>query len=411
MPKSLEELRAFHDSICQESRPEDLFTTARGEAVDEEFLQQEVQRCYREWIAAYHPDLYCHQGATARYLSGEIARCLHALRDAALQRIREGVFGRESPAGSRPTSVVIRTRDREYRVAEKLAEGTVADVFLGECDAPEGGTEAVCIKMARDAADNALIRCEQGILRDVKHKSMPCMVEAFTTGDGRAATVLRYLEGSLDLVALREHPSYRAGVPQEHVCWMLERLLSVLGYLHVNVLVHGNLEPGNILVRPRDHNVFLVDFVFSVRNPTVDDYIRCATEPYCAPEVLEKRPPLPTTDLFSLGQCMIHALGGDPATGRIPAEVDARLVNLLRHPRAPGSAPAGEGRVGDARDVGAVAHRDVRTPSLRRSSRLTSIRAGPSPGGIAQRSLRSRSTPCWTSRQPIPRSPPPCPRW
>lgn len=328
MPKSLDELRAFHDSICQVDRPEDLFVTARGET---EVMQQEVQRCYREWIALYHPDLYCRQGALARHLADEIARCLHGLRDGAMQRIREGVFGQEAQAPGRPTTVVIRTPERDYRVAEKLAEGTVADVFLAECDTADGGNESVCIKMARDPADNSLMRFEQGILREVKHKSMPCMVEGFTTGQGQAATVLRYLDGCLDLVALREHPRYRLGVPQEHVCWILERQLSVLGYLHVNMVVHGNIEPGNILVRPRDHNAFLVDFVFSVRNPTAADYIRCATEPFSAPEVLAKGPPLPTTDLFSLGQCMIHLLGGDPLTGAIPPQVDARLVHLLRH--------------------------------------------------------------------------------
>jgi len=50
---------------------------------------------------------------------------------------------------------------------------------------------------------------------------------------------------------------------------------------------------------------------------------------YSPPEVAERKPPLPASDLYSLGKCMIFAAGGDPTTRRLP-EMDERLGRFLR---------------------------------------------------------------------------------
>jgi serine/threonine protein kinase len=42
-----------------------------------------------------------------------------------------------------------------------------------------------------------------------------------------------------------------------HSIWILRRILDTLTYLHDNGWVHGDLQPGNILLQPQDHGAFL----------------------------------------------------------------------------------------------------------------------------------------------------------
>jgi hypothetical protein len=85
------------------------------------------------------------------------------------------------------------------------------------------------------------------------------------------------------------------------------------------------------MVRPNDHNVWLVDWCWSIVNPAqTGESFRCLNEEYSAPEVAEKKSPLPSADLYSLGKCMIYAAGGDPKTGELPEAMDERLARFIK---------------------------------------------------------------------------------
>jgi serine/threonine protein kinase len=124
---------------------------------------------------------------------------------------------------------------------------------------------------------------------------------------------------------------YKKGVPAEHVMWMLERLLSVVGYLHSNCVVHGNIKPENIIINKETHNVSLVGFSFCIANAnTVEAQYKIINDFYTAPEVKKTARVLPSSDVYSIGKIAITLLGGNVANDGMPNFVDARIRAFIR---------------------------------------------------------------------------------
>ena len=320
------DINAFHTQLCRYRTAEELFGPLEEETLEERL--EELKRRYKEFQKKYHPDRHASGDALTRYLAGQIASAINEFHAIALERIKQGVYGKPE----RALEVVsvwfeIETRLRKYRVFEKMVQTDHADIYSAACDGDDGVPERVVIKIMRDTADNDLLLNEAGVLRLLQHKSLPTFIESFKTTDGEAALVTRAIDG-YDLETVRE--KYPDGVPQEHMVWMLDRLLSVLGYLHINRVIHGNIEPGNIMVRPRDHNVYLIDYLFAVVDPGASrETIQGCTEGFAAPEVFQKKLPIPPMDIYALGKSMVFLLGGDIETNKIPSKVDKRIRDFL----------------------------------------------------------------------------------
>jgi len=178
------------------------------------------------------------------------------------------------------------------------------------------------------------VQNEAATLRALAHeakqyaKHLPQLIEQFRSGDDRLITVLEYCEG-YNLTELRQR--FPDGVEPRHLVWIFRRCLSLLGYAHSRGILHGNLRPEHILVRPKDHNVWLLDWSYAIHRPAeTGQGFRVIDPEYGPPEAQAHKPPLPASDLFSLGRCMVYLLGGDPRTGELPAATPDRLVRMLR---------------------------------------------------------------------------------
>jgi len=112
--------------------------------------------------------------------------------------------------------------------------------------------------------------------------------------------------------------------------WILRRCLSLLGYAHSQGVLHGNLTPDHILVRPKDHNVWLLDWTCALCNPEVSgQHFRVVHPIYGPPEARGNKPALPSSDLFSLALSIAFGLGGDPGDTRPVPTVPDSLARLL----------------------------------------------------------------------------------
>jgi serine/threonine protein kinase len=217
-----------------------------------------------------------------------------------------------------------------YQVEGALARGDFADLYRGR-----GAQGAAVLKIARERADNDLLLNEARVLRKLwaqparQQKHLPALWDAFTTAEGHAGLALSRVEGAWDLHQVKaRHP---AGLPLEHLVWIMERSLSVLGYAHSQGVLHANVEPAHLLVRPQDHNVILLDWSCAVVEPArTGEGFRYLNEGWSAPEVSRRQPPLPAADLYALGRVMIWLAGGDVEARTLPEGVDERLVRLLR---------------------------------------------------------------------------------
>jgi len=219
-------------------------------------------------------------------------------------------------------------RQLRYRLGAML--GANQRVALYEATTPSG--EKVFFKQAVNRTSNDWLIRESRILSRLWtgerfRKQLPHLVEHFLTEDGLAVNVFENIPG-FDLRQVRER--YPDGIPARHSIWLWRRILAVVGHAHSQGILHGNIEPSHVLVRPEDHNVWLIDWSYAVDNPArTGESFRIENHPFTAPEVTARANPLPSSDMYSIGQCMIYALGGDPASGRIP-DLDERLVRLLR---------------------------------------------------------------------------------
>ncbi|MFO0548681.1 MAG: hypothetical protein U0271_09850 [Polyangiaceae bacterium] len=225
----------------------------------------------------------------------------------------------------------VETGGASYSMRSVLARGDLATVFAGE---ENGAGRQIVAKIADDPADSDLLEVEARVLSRLRAapskqaKHLPMLLDRFRTADGRFGTIFERLDG-LDLVTLRERLG--GAVPGRHLLWILRRALSVLGWAHHAGVVHGNVEPAHLVVRPRDHNVWLVDWCWSVVEPArTGEGFRCANEVYGPPEAREGGPPLPASDLYALGKTLVYAAGGDPVNKTVSDEVDPRIGRFLR---------------------------------------------------------------------------------
>jgi hypothetical protein len=227
----------------------------------------------------------------------------------------------------------ITTKRSTYRIVSVLARGDLATIYEGVQAYCDKETTRVCVKVANDTFDNDLLQQEVQILKlfeeetEAQSKHIPTVIDVFEAASGHWGTVLELIDG-FDLVSIRE--KYPNGVPQEHVVWIFQRALSALGFAHSKGVIHANIEPTHLMVRPRDHNLYLIDWSCALLRPaqTGQTFI-CLNEEYSAPEVAERKLPLPASDLYSLGRTMVYLLGGDLQTNSLPDSVDPDLVRFI----------------------------------------------------------------------------------
>lgn len=192
-----------------------------------------------------------------------------------------------------------------YRVIEKIAEGGFGATYKAE-HVVLG--ELACLKQGFMSGPDAeaILLDEARALWDMRHYALPAMRDVIRQDDGSLVLVMSYVEGP----TLEELVEKVGRLDPEHVVWIAQRILNGLLYLHQHGVVHGDLKPKNIIVQPNKHLAIMVDFGLAAIRPTGKTEAKGYTEIFSAPEMVAGRPPLPETDLYSLGKTMLYALGG-----------------------------------------------------------------------------------------------------
>ncbi len=300
----------FYDQIRRFTQPEELF----GDLGSTQRQQLDrLEAAYRELIKIYHPDRYAGQPGELGRVT-EIAKVINELKQRAAVKIRASAYG-AAQAGAEQS--VLKTAQHEYAISRLLVEGALADIYRGYYLDP-GDTaqpkKEVVIKIIADPANNALAEREAEFYQTLAHFCFPRYIESFRTAGGKRAIVLEYIADGVDLIELgqRYRQQYQApGLPQEHLVWILDRFLCALGLLHEHGILHGNIQPDNLMIQPKNHNGLLIDFLHCRIQPAPEEVFAAANPAYCAPEVLTRHfKPHPVSDIYALGICMIEMVGG-----------------------------------------------------------------------------------------------------
>lgn len=329
---SPDQLNAFFDRINHIEQPEDLFGDLGLSEVEQ---LQRLETCYKSLIKSYHPDHFANQ-PTEQHSATEITKLINALRKRAVVKIKQNIYGEARQPELREYISVIRTAQREYFVTELRFEGEAADIYHAYYSDPADPLKPwkeAAIKIIADPVHNPRVANERDFYQQLAHFCFPTCLDHFRI-DGKGAIALTYVNEGYDLLELRrrywaKHSS--SGLPQEHLFWILDRFLCAIGLLHENGILHGNIQPDNLLVQPKTHNGLLIDFLHCRISPSPDAVLEVVNPAYCAPEVFTRRfQPHPVSDVYALGRCMIELLGGHGDSLDESLPLDPRLRAFLQ---------------------------------------------------------------------------------
>jgi eukaryotic-like serine/threonine-protein kinase len=213
----------------------------------------------------------------------------------------------------------------DHRVIERIHSGGMAALWSME-NVETGAAALMKVPLLREGEDPALIvgfEMEQMILPRLSGPNVPRFI---ANGDftEEPFILMEKVEGETLLPKLKTLP-----LPPEEVAGIGRAVASALASLHRQRVVHLDIKPSNIIIRPGGEAV-LIDFGLS-RHLDLPDLVGeefrlpYGTAPYMAPEQVLGVRHDPRSDFFALG-CLMYFF----ATGQRPFGDPQRLKGLKR---------------------------------------------------------------------------------
>jgi tRNA A-37 threonylcarbamoyl transferase component Bud32 len=206
-------------------------------------------------------------------------------------------------------------RVSRFRLVCELGRGASAAVYLvrdERLDLPLA-LKVLHPQLAAASRDDARARffSEARLAAQLRH---PGVVAIYDIDEATRCLAMEYVPGG----SLRERmrAAGRAspgGIDAAEILSTARSLLAAMAYVHHAGVVHGDLKPGNVLLR-RPAEIVLADFgVAQFANAAVHDDRPAGTPLYLAPEQLRGAAPSASTDLFAVGAILWELVQGRPA--------------------------------------------------------------------------------------------------
>ncbi len=209
-----------------------------------------------------------------------------------------------------------------YELGQRIAQGGMAEVYLG-FDRRVKRQVAVKVLYGRD--ESFVRRFEREALA-VGALSHDHILPLYDFGEQRPwyYLVMPYVEGG----TLREYLLRRKRLTLEEAASFTDQIASALQYAHDHGVMHRDVKPSNILLRP-DGYAYLVDFGLAKAMmggvALTNSGAMVGTPEYMAPEqsngVNDYR-----SDIYSLGVILYQML-----TGRVPFTAESPVAVSLKH--------------------------------------------------------------------------------
>ena len=238
--------------------------------------------------------------------------------------------------GANPASLPPAILGQRYRLERKLAQGGMAEVWLGT---DLSLTRQVAVKLLKSnlAADPIVaerFRREAIAVAQLSHPNIVAVYDAIDDvigGDRRQAVVMQLVNGK----SLRQLLDEQNRLSPELTMHIGICVGAALDCAHRANLVHRDIKPGNILITA-DGRVLLTDFGIAKGLDGGDDdltspNVMMGTAKYLSPEQVRGRKLDGRADLYSLGLVLYECLAG-----RVPflgeTDADTALARLNRDP-------------------------------------------------------------------------------
>jgi serine/threonine protein kinase len=217
-----------------------------------------------------------------------------------------------------------------YELRRRVAQGGMAEVYVAY---DRRVRRQVAIKVLYGRDESFIRRFEREALA-VGALSHDHILPLYDFGEQSPwyYLVMPYVEGG----TLRDYLQKRKRLTLEEAASFLDQIASALQYAHDHGVLHRDVKPSNILLRP-DGYAYLADFglakaIMGAESLTSDGTI-VGTPEYMAPEqsngVNDYR-----SDIYSLGVVLFQML-----TGRVPFTAESPVAIFLRHIQTPPPSP------------------------------------------------------------------------
>ena len=224
-----------------------------------------------------------------------------------------------------------------FIIEKDLGEGSFGRTFLAKHNLL--GYYAV-VKQEKTAAEPSIsfFRDEALLLQQARHFGLPSLIDYYETQEFGQIMILSYIEGTL--------LSKVKPVKDEHICWILDRIFSVLSYMHGHMrVIHADIKPDNMIIDIPNHMVNLIDLGMGIQNANSKTKAKGGTPGYMPPEFEAGFPPIPESDIYSTAKVGSFLSGGDPMLGTLPKDMNRELQAFLnkmmaREPQKRGRADA-----------------------------------------------------------------------
>jgi serine/threonine-protein kinase len=176
--------------------------------------------------------------------------------------------------------------------------------------------------LALSADDRRAFIREASILVHLDHPGIVRVLDAFEE-HGTFFIVMPWIDGA----TLREHIDRRSSLRPEQVVQLAEETLDALAVLHAAGLVHRDVKPANLLIRPSGR-VVLIDLGIACQRDVTASRRLVGSPAYCSPEQILGRPVDGRSDVYSLACTLYEVVFGRPPFERV--DVEAVLEAHLR---------------------------------------------------------------------------------
>ncbi|WP_127505235.1 serine/threonine-protein kinase [Actinoplanes solisilvae] len=225
-----------------------------------------------------------------------------------------------------------------YRLDERIAGGGMGDVWRGT-DEVLGRTVAVKILLPALLDEPGFAERFRGEARTMATINHPGVVDVYDYGSDQqlAFLVMEYVEGD----ALSRTLSRVGRLTPARTMALIAQAADALQAAHANGIVHRDVKPGNLLVRPNG-TLVLTDFGIArsalVGQLTVAGSV-LGTASYISPEQASGAVATSASDVYALGVVAYQCLSGHrPFDGATPMEIAMKHVRETPRP-LPGDIP------------------------------------------------------------------------
>jgi serine/threonine protein kinase len=135
----------------------------------------------------------------------------------------------------------------DYKILERVGQGRLARVYRAvQPDGEEVALKVLSPRRARDPVLRARFEQQARVSRCLCHPNVVC-----TYGAGQAAGLRFLIMEHLDGETLEQVLTRRGRLPPAEAARLVYQALLGLEHLHRHGLVHGDLEPANLMIVPR----------------------------------------------------------------------------------------------------------------------------------------------------------------